>query len=533
MKAKGELIKILIPAVGGQGGGVLTEWLVQAFTLEGFEVQGIGLPGLSQRGGSTVYYIEAHPKSNPHKKQVIFSQYPVPGDVDVILAQEFLELGRVLEQGYGSEKTTIISSTHRVFSTLEKMPLGSGIYSNENLIKLAINFSSRFIGFNALELAKENGMDELAVNAILLGALAASDTLPISEASYLKAIEGVGVAVGSNLRAFRIGWEYVRSGKYKHTTGTDVQRRWEDLVTERLEKLKPAKRERYREIISHIEEHYPPRLREILAEATFRLIDYQDVWYAEKYLDYVQEIHKIDRDKKKDFKLTEFFSKNLALMMSYEDGIRVAELKIKPQRFKRIKEEIRLRENQIFRVIDYLKPDAEEIYGLFPHFLVAPLVRIGNTRPIKRLLSKKMLTLEQKPTTTSFTGFLRLWLLTKLKPLRPYSYRYHMEQKLIKKYRRKVEEFSRMDYELGCIVAKSGQIIKGYGKVRRRTVDAFNRFIDNILTPVLEFEKSRRKGFNLTQEIGEEALKLILATNDGIDRAEELARRIISSKEAS
>jgi hypothetical protein len=64
-------------------------------------------------------------------------------------------------------------------------------------------------------------------------------------------------------------------------------------------------------------------------------------------------------------------------------------------------------------------------------------------------------------------------------------------------------------------------------------VDAFNRFIDNILTPVLEFEKSRRKGFNLTQEIGEEALKLILATNDGIDRAEELARRIISSKEAS
>src|SRR5713101_6776105 len=107
MERNSELIKVLIPAVGGQGGGVLTEWLVQAFLLEGFEVQAIGLPGLSQRGGSTVYYLEAHPRANPNQRQIIFSQYPVPGDVDVILAQEFLELGRALEEGYGGEKTVI------------------------------------------------------------------------------------------------------------------------------------------------------------------------------------------------------------------------------------------------------------------------------------------------------------------------------------------------------------------------------------------------------------------------------------------
>ncbi|MGH7892218.1 MAG: 2-oxoacid:acceptor oxidoreductase family protein, partial [Thermodesulfobacteriota bacterium] len=58
MQNKSDLIKIFIPAVGGQGGGVLTEWLVQAFFLEEYDVQGISLPGLSQRGGSTVYYLE-------------------------------------------------------------------------------------------------------------------------------------------------------------------------------------------------------------------------------------------------------------------------------------------------------------------------------------------------------------------------------------------------------------------------------------------------------------------------------------------
>ena len=57
MQGKNDLIKILIPAVGGQGGGVLTEWLVQAFFKEEFDVQGISLPGLSQRGGSTVWQL--------------------------------------------------------------------------------------------------------------------------------------------------------------------------------------------------------------------------------------------------------------------------------------------------------------------------------------------------------------------------------------------------------------------------------------------------------------------------------------------
>ena len=121
MDKKSDLIKILIPAVGGQGGGVLTEWIVQAFFLEDFDAQGISLPGLSQRGGSTVYYLEANPRPKSEEKPLIFAQFPVPGEVDIILAQEFLELGRALELGYGSDKTTIVTSTHRIYSTLEKI----------------------------------------------------------------------------------------------------------------------------------------------------------------------------------------------------------------------------------------------------------------------------------------------------------------------------------------------------------------------------------------------------------------------------
>ncbi len=532
MERSSELLKILIPAVGGQGGGVLTEWFVQAFFLEGFEVQGIGLPGLSQRGGSTVYYLEAHPKINSDEKQIIFSQYPVPGDVDVILAQEFLELGRVLEQGYGSDKTTIVTSTHRIYSTLEKMPISSGIFSDENLRKLAINFSSKFIGFNALDIAKENGMDELGVNAILFGALGASDTLPISEATYLKAIEQAGVAVGSNIKAFRIGWDLIKSGKYTEQKAKP-QQKWEEFIKERVEKLDAGSGQEYIKLISEIESQYPPRLWEILAEALFRLIDYQDVWYTKKYLRELQRIYDIDREMKGGFKLTELFAKNLALWMSYEDGIRVADLKIRPERFKRIKEEMRLRDDQMFRVTDYLKPDAEEVYGLLPNLLVAPIVRFTETDLFRSFWPEsKKLTVGQKPITTSFSGFLRLWLVTKLKFMRPYSYRYHKEHSLIKKYKSNVEKFARLNYELGCLVAKSAEMIKGYGGVRRRSMDAFKRFLDNIITPLVEYEKKSRKAFHMSLDIGEKSLKLISTSTEGINQAEKLAQDVMQGKAA-
>lgn len=528
-----DLIKILIPAVGGQGGGVLTEWLVQLFLIEGFEVQGVGLPGLSQRGGSTMYYLEAYSKVKPDPKPIIFSQYPLPGDIDIILAQEFLELGRVLELGYGSDKTTIVSSTHRIYSTLEKMPLSNGIYSDENLHKLANAFSSRFVGLDALALAKEYGMDELAINAILLGALGTSASLPIAEASFLKAISQVGIAVENNIKAFRIGWDYIKSNKYKISlVKSDLE--WDELKSEKLAKVDPGKREGLFSLLLRVENEYPERLREILAEALYRLTDYQDIWYAENYLDTLKNIYQIDKNSgSNSFLLSEAFAKNLALWMSYEDGIRVAELKINPERFKRIQKEMQLRDDQVFHVIDYLNPDAEEIYGLLPNVLVSPIVKLTDNRLFKKIWpNSNRITFAQSPTTSSFFGSLRLWFLTKLKKFRPYSYRFRKEHSYIKKYAAYVERYSKTNYALGCLVAKSGSMVKGYGKVRRRTLDSLKTYLEKIIDPIADSEKEIDNAFNLTLEIGEKSLYLISASTDGIEKAEKLANSTLKKKAA-
>jgi indolepyruvate ferredoxin oxidoreductase beta subunit len=532
MNKKSDLIKILIPAVGGQGGGVFTEWIVQAFFLEDFDAQGISLPGLSQRGGSTVYYLEAHPKPKSHDKPIIFAQFPVPGEVDIIIAQEFLELGRALELGYGSDKTTIVTSTHRIYSTLEKMPIGSGIYSDENLRKLAAGFSSRMVELDALDLSKKNGMDELAVNAILLGALCASGAVPLDKESFIKSIEMVGVAVNASLKAFEVGWEYAHTN---NEAKEDTSAKWAGFITQRADKLEESEKEEYLKRISTVESEYPQNLREILAESIYRLIDYQDLSYADKFLSEVNSIKIIDSNTKgTNFKLTELFAKNLALLMSYEDGIRVAELKINSDRFKRIREDMRLRDDQVFHVVDYLKPDAEEIYGLLPNVLVAPVLSFTRTELFKKIWRrKKPLTMGQTPVTNSFSGYFRLWLLTKMKFLRPHSYRYKKEYRLIRKYIESINKYATYDYKLARLVAKSAQMVKGYGRVRRRTMDAFYRFLDNVISPLADYEKNSRKSFDITLEIGQEAYTLISGESvDGIDRAEKLAQDILKKRAA-
>ncbi len=533
MENNNDLIKILIPAVGGQGGGVMTEWLVQAFFDEHFDVQGISLPGLSQRGGSTVYYLEAHPRHKAQDKNVVFAQYPMPGDVDVILSQEFLELGRALELGYGSDKTTIVTSTHRIYSTLEKMPLGSGIYQEENLRRIAEEFSREFIGIDALELAKINDMDELAVNAILLGALAALEILPINKASFIGAIGQVGVAVTSNIKAFEAGYDYVTSQK-KDPIGAGSQTDWDDFVAERAEKLEGSKAGEFLDLIRERIADYPDGVRQLVAESTYRLIDYQAKWYGEKYLDSVDSIYQLDKSVKADgFVLTKQYAKNLGLWMGYEDGIRVSELKINSGRFKQIMEGMRIKPGQVFRVVDYLKPDAEEVYGLFPNILVAPIMAVVNSRVFQKIVGKrKPLTMGQTPTTTSFTGFMRLWFLTKFKFIRPYSYRYKQEHRLIKKYDAAIRTFAALDYNLGVLIASSASMIKGYGRIRRRTIDAFLRFIDNIMVPITELDKSTTGEYTRSVQIGERSLKLISESTEGIDQAETIVQDELERKAA-
>src|SRR2546428_12564443 len=65
--------------------------------------------------------------------------------------------------------------------------------------------------------------------------------------------------------------------------------------------------------------------------------------------------------------------------MTYEDAIRVAQLKTRPSRFERIRREKGAQRGEIV-VTDFLKPDLDEIYGILPDRLVAPFARWAQRR---------------------------------------------------------------------------------------------------------------------------------------------------------
>ncbi|MCW5704971.1 MAG: hypothetical protein KIT82_20615, partial [Bradyrhizobium sp.] len=56
-------INIAILAMGGEGGGVLADWLVRVGENGGYLAQTTSVPGVSQRTGATIYYLELFPRS--------------------------------------------------------------------------------------------------------------------------------------------------------------------------------------------------------------------------------------------------------------------------------------------------------------------------------------------------------------------------------------------------------------------------------------------------------------------------------------
>jgi len=99
---------------------VLTRWISDVGSGAGFRTQATSVPGVAQRTGSTMYYVEMIPWA-PGNIEPILSLTPTPGDVDIVLASELMEAGRAVLRGFvTSDLTTLITSIHRVYAISEK-----------------------------------------------------------------------------------------------------------------------------------------------------------------------------------------------------------------------------------------------------------------------------------------------------------------------------------------------------------------------------------------------------------------------------
>ena len=163
-------ISMAILAMGGQGGGVLTDWIVALAESQGWVAQSTSVPGVAQRTGATIYYVETMPPLNGRKP--ILSLMPTPGDVDVVMAAEFMEAGRSILRGLVTpDKTVLIASNHRSFAMAEKIAPGDAVADSSVVVQAIGVAAKREIIFDMDALAIRN---DSVISAAMFGALARS-----------------------------------------------------------------------------------------------------------------------------------------------------------------------------------------------------------------------------------------------------------------------------------------------------------------------------------------------------------------------
>jgi indolepyruvate ferredoxin oxidoreductase, beta subunit len=462
-------ITILIAALGGEGGGVLTDWIVTAAASQGFPVQSTSIPGVAQRTGATTYHIEMVPMSSVagvagdgSARRPVLALAPALGDVDLLVASELMEAGRAVAGGYTApDRTIAIASTSRSYLVVEKMAMSDGRYDPRRLIA-AVEKNSRqalLLDFEALA-RHANAM----INAVLLGAIAGARALPIPAEAFEAAIRADGKAVEANLRGFRAGRDAAIAGSWP-SAEPGKRGNPEAAATPNLESDIAA---------------MPAAARDVVAEGVRRLTAYQDRAYAKLFLDRLIAARQADEKAAAGGRLLAATARQLALSMSYEDVIRVAQAKIEPARFARITAELGVKPGQIFALTEFLKPGIDEFSSILPTSLANAILRLARRYP-----SLGRAHIAMAVNSRSISGYLRFAALAKLRPLRRKTFRFGTEQEAIETWLRLIVQAAARSAELAIEVADCATLIKGYGDTHRRGSDNYDQIVKHVVLPAL------------------------------------------------
>lgn len=444
---------IAILALGGQGGGVLAEWIQAVARSQGQLAQGTSVPGVAQRTGSTVYYVELAPTPADGRIPVL-AQMPTPGDVDVVIASELMEVGRAMVRGFVTkDRTVLIGSTHRIYAISEKSAMGDGRADSGKVLEAAEKRAQRFVGFDMETAAARSGS---VISSIMFGALAGSSALPFPRQAFEDAIRASGVAVESNLIGFAEGFAAAQkpvSSPGEQATSTP------EPTTPQGHALK-----------TRIYARLPVAVHKNALFGVQRLMDYQDHAYASLYLDRLERVASLDSS---PHALTTEVAAGLALWMAYDDTIRVADLKTRVTRSARVRQEVRVKNDQLLSVTEFMHPRLREICETLP----APIGKRILHSPRARRLLEPLFTSGRHVETTRLRWFLLLQILAVFRPWRRSTLRYQEEQNRIEDWLTQVIAAVPSSLALALEVARCQNLIKGYGETFDRGLSSHARIM--------------------------------------------------------
>ncbi|MFZ2087707.1 MAG: indolepyruvate oxidoreductase subunit beta [Desulfobaccales bacterium] len=198
-------LRIFLTGVGGQGTLLASRLLGEAALIAGYSPLISETHGMAQRGGVVVSTVVLGDLKSP-----LIS----PGEADVLLGFEALESFRALDRCHAG--TLVIANT----SALVPYSVSTGKSSYPEvgrLLELMAPKVGSLLAFDAGDLARRAG-SPLAVNMVLLGALASTRILPFSEEDLLSLIRTRTNPkfLEANLAAFRMGQDAAADPHHWH-----------------------------------------------------------------------------------------------------------------------------------------------------------------------------------------------------------------------------------------------------------------------------------------------------------------------------
>jgi indolepyruvate ferredoxin oxidoreductase beta subunit len=465
---------IAIHALGGQGGGVLVDWIVNMAESAGWMAQSTSVAGVAQRTGATVYYIEllAPQARRADGRLPVMAQMPVPGEVDIVIAAELMEAGRALQRGLVTPgRTTVIASSHRAYSVQEKSSPGNGIADAGAVVSEVRAHARRLIcaDFQALAVAQGS-----VISASLFGALAGSGALPFDRQDFEATVRHAGVGVEPSLRAVTAGFELAR--------GPDAVT--EPLIHPMTEPMETAPRPLPEQaaspavqgLLERIRSRFEPALWPMLGEGLQRVIDYQDLAYGAEYLDRLEAIAQADLGSGglvRGLGVSLEAARWVAVAMSYDDLARVAELKTRASRLARVRREVGAGAGEIVHTEEYFHPRLAELCGALPKRWGAWL----QDSPAWRGRVGQWLDKGRRIHSASVRGHVQLRLVALARHWRRGSLRHAQEMAHLNQWLNQMHEALKSDYALAVEVLRCRRLVKGYSDTHARGSSRFDRLM--------------------------------------------------------
>ncbi len=459
--------RLLIAAMGGEGGGVLAGWLTAAALDAGLWVQRTSVPGVAQRTGATTYYLEFLPRMGTARP--VLDLHPAPGRIDVLVATELLEARRMVERGFVTpDRTTLFASTHRTYTVDEKSAMADGRLASEPMIADCTAFARTASIHDLSEVAREA---DCHLNAVLMGLLAGSGALPLPEEPCRRAVGAGSRETGANLRGFDAGLALARTASAPKTDRGAVP----ILRGGAQEAARAAPRT---DLPPNPETAFlPAGAAGLAAEGMRRLTDYQDAAYAQAYLGHLRRLHAHPAASPS---LLAAVARHLALRMSYEDTHRVAQLKLRQARLSRVRAEAKARAGDIVDVVEYMKPGPEEVFGMLPRRPGARLMALVERRGWSGW------SLPMQVRTTRFSGFVRLKALAAARRWRRGNLRHAGEMAWVERWLGLIGEALDRAPGAATEIAETAGLVRGYGATYRRGLRNWRLIDAEIIAPCLD-----------------------------------------------